>query len=348
MKGKLYIYAANVHRGGGRSLLVALLRRINLRFCLFVDARIDLTHISNNDWQVEYVKPSIFARLKSEIYLKNNVTSHDAVLSFGSLPPLFKLRGHVVVFLQNRYLVDNMPSDNLPFKPRIRIILERWWLLFRLHNANEFVVQTPTMKKFLNNRTNGKVPIRVIPFADRITNTSQNLKSHICAEPSSLSFAYIASGEPHKNHLKLIEAWNLLAKEGVFPTLYLTLDRNFYPELCDEIANLGSRLGAKIINLGHLDEDRIQALYKEICALIYPSKFESFGLPLIEAREAGLAVLAPELDYVRDLVLPEQVFDPNSSVSIARAVKRFIGIKEDMVTILSGADFLSELFIKGK
>ena len=48
--------------------------------------------------------------------------------------------------------------------------------------------------------------------------------------------------------------------------------------------------------------------------------------PLIEAKYLNLPVLAGELDYIRDLIDPIQTFDPNSSISIYRAVKRFLNV----------------------
>ena len=76
-------------------------------------------------------------------------------------------------------------------------------------------------------------------------------------------------------------------------------------------------------------------------ALIYPSLFESFGMPIIEARSFNLPVLASELDYVRDLIDPEGSFDPNSPVSIARAVKRFMGHKTNKAHLTTGTDFIN-------
>lgn len=66
--------------------------------------------------------------------------------------------------------------------------------------------------------------------------------------------------------------------------------------------------------------------YAETKALIYPSLFESFGLPLFEARLLNLDVLASDSDFVRDLVEPIQTFDPYSPYSIANAVIRHMGI----------------------
>ena len=71
--------------------------------------------------------------------------------------------------------------------------------------------------------------------------------------------------------------------------------------------------------------------------------FESFGLPLIEAKQVGLPVLGSELDYVRDILNPEQSFDPNSPVSIARAVKRHLGMNVTPVHLLDAQEFLLRL-----
>lgn len=60
-------------------------------------------------------------------------------------------------------------------------------------------------------------------------------------------------------------------------------------------------------------------------------------------ESAGLPIVAAELDYVRDVVTPMQTFDPTSPVSIARAVKRFLGVADHPSPLLSPADFLRQI-----
>jgi glycosyltransferase involved in cell wall biosynthesis len=102
----------------------------------------------------------------------------------------------------------------------------------------------------------------------------------------------------------------------------------------------------RLINLGSQPHEQIIHLYTQVQALIYPSTFESFGLPLIEARQAGLAILAAELDFVRDVVDPEQVFDPQSHVSIARAVRRFLGEPAQALPLLSAEEFMTRILLE--
>lgn len=344
MPNKVFIHATNVHQGGGRSLLEALLKAIHgkAEFVLFLDERMPIPENSVHDVRIKRIKPSILQRLRAERALGFSVAADDIVLCFGNLPPLFRLRGHTVVFVQNRYLVDNVTLDGFPLRVRLRLAIERLWLAKKMSNVSEFVVQTPTMKRLLEMKTQGTVPVRVLPFAAERNDDAGMQQLEVQTE-YECDFIYIASGEPHKNHRRLIEAWCLLAEEGMFPSLCLTLDEVRFAKLYAEIKVMHQRYGLKIINAGELLHENILGLYGNAAALIYPSTFESFGLPLIEARQAGLAVLASELDYVRDVLDPDQAFDPYSAISIARAVKRHLGVVETPLQILDGASFLDRL-----
>lgn len=155
-------------------------------------------------------------------------------------------------------------------------------------------------------------------------------------------------GDPHKNHLVLIQAWCMLASEGIFPSLCLTVSQSQFVVLCKELDRLRKLYNLNVENLGELSRDSIKKLYEESGALIYPSKLESFGLPLVEARQAGLSILAPELDYVRDLIDPEETFDPDSAVSIARAIKRYMGLADGTLPLLTANEFIDRILIRAR
>jgi hypothetical protein len=70
---------------------------------------------------------------------------------------------------------------------------------------------------------------------------------------------------------------------------------------------------------------------------------KSFILQLFEAVEHQLIILASELDYVRDNIDPIQSFDPNSTISISRAVKRFLEIKKDPIKIYTSEKLIAKL-----
>ena len=349
MSGRLIIHATNVHQGGGRALLGKLLRVIPVssRAFLLLDNRMPIPDDLADGLRLKQVEPTVSERFKAERWLANNVRADDLVLCFGNLPPLFKLRGHVVVFLQNRYLIDNVSLDSFSIKIRLRLSIERLWLSSRISNADEFIVQTVTMKSLLEAKTRGKVSVRVLPFIMELGGYGRKIvQAKMKKKRRNCEFLYVASGEPHKNHERTIEAWRLLAEEGLFPSLRLTLDEMVFSDLCREIEGMRQQYGLQVVNMGKLTHAEILALYKDVDALIFPSTLESFGLPLIEARQASLPVIASELDYVRDILDPEQSFDPYSSISIARAVKRFLEVDEFQLPLLDAKGFLDQLLGK--
>jgi glycosyltransferase involved in cell wall biosynthesis len=350
VSSRLFVQATNVHQGGGKTLLSALLGACTgvKQIVALLDSRMILPVNIPANLTVKSVTPTVWQRLRVEWWLNRDVTSDDIVLCFGNLPPLFKLDGHVVVFVQNRYLVDDIQLGAFSLKVRLRLIIERVWFLTRTPNVDEFVVQTPTMKALLEARTKRKIPILVLPFIDSSNGYTRGAPSSEKRNGEAFDFIYVASGEPHKNHRQLIEAWCLLAEKGVFPSLKLTLDRADFAELCAWIDRKTERYQLNVSNLGSISSEEITMLYSSVDALIYPSKFESFGLPLIEARQASLPVLASELDYVRDVLDPEQAFDPESAVSIVRAVKRFMGIEESALPLLDAGAFMKQILTRSE
>jgi len=208
--------------------------------------------------------------------------------------------------------------------------------MLRVNNAF-VIVQSPSMaREAALHVSNGC--IKVMPFVPEMLQKGLRVDAPIC----KYDFVYVASGEPHKNHKRLIEAWEILGAEGVFPSLALTVDEDQHGKLAEHIRLKSDAAGLRISNIGVIPRHQMPLLYAESSALIYPSLFESYGLPLIEASQAGLPLVAAESDYVRDVCAPAVTFDPASAVSIARAVKRYLGL-EKIVAPLTPQEFLIQI-----
>lgn len=336
----LYISAFRVNQGGGATLLVNLLETPYDKKTIFLlDTRLDLSKVTfGKNVHTRFVSPTIKSRILSELWLSRVTTTNDTILCFANLPPLFTVKAKVVVFLQNRFLIDNSTLIGFKFFVKLRILVERLWFRLRINTVDKFVVQTLSMKALLSRLCDINL-ITVAAFFPSNLVYKRSLKSKTNKLNSDTCFLYVASGDPHKNHVNLIYAWSLLADEGIFPELILTIDNHKYTKLCDFIEEniLSNQLNIK--NIYNIDS--VNELYEKADALIYPSLTESFGIPIIEARSFNLPVLASELDYVRDLIDPEESFDPNSPVSISRAVKRSMGHKQHQVDLTTGVDFIN-------
>lgn len=344
MQANLILYAPNVHTGGGVVLLNELLSvwpaEKSLHAFLDIRARRHLVPL-HSTVKVTWVAPRVLTRLRAEflVYQASN-RNNATIFCFHGLPPLLPLRGNIVIFIQNRLLIEHGKLTKYPFKVRVRLWIERLWGRTLQNRCARYIVQTPSMAAVLRDWLRCNIPVSVVPFASPIHATPSLFTK---SRGKKFDFVYVASGEAHKNHRNLLEAWHLLTNAGLKPSLALTINPESYPSLANEVSRYAQEYELNIVNLGHLPAVDIPLLYQSSSALIFPSQVESFGLPLIEATQLGLPILASELDYVRDVIQPTETFDPNSPVSIARAVKRFLGKAESTVQIRSAEEFLAEV-----
>ena len=319
MTFKRLLYAPNIHQGGGMSLLLPLLEALkdeaDVMFVL--DERIELPEGLSLVGKVHRVKATLFSRLRFELEMPHLVTVESLLLCMGNLPPLFAHKCHQQVFVQNRYLIDDVSLNEFGLSVRLRLMLERWWLNSRACYVRRFIVQTPTMQVLMKSSLG--VEAEVLPFVANM----KAIESNAVEIEKLYDFLYVASGEPHKNHKILVKAWIELAREKLFPSLCLTLDARRFPELSAWVASESYRYGLNISMIGECSYTEMQELYLRSRAMIYPSLFESFGLPLIEATRVGLPVLAGKLPFVEDVINSKEFFDPDSASSIAYAVRQF-------------------------
>ena len=335
------LHAPNIHQGGGLILLKTILENLPKNSILFLDIRLPFPTKELLNAKVFWVKPTILSRLRAEWKLKSVAVESTDVICFGNLPPLLSCKGNVTLFIQNRYCIDKSISLNeFKIRIRIRILIERFWFRSRLIYIKNFVVQTKSMRKIL--KSNFKKNVKVLPF---VPNINLSIKeANLKLDESQFDFVYVASGDPHKNHKNLIYAWIELSKSGIHPSLCLTIDNSTYFELCDWIRTISKEYSLNIENYGLIKHSKVLSLYKQSKALIFPSFLESFGLPLVEASFLNLPIIASELDYVRDIVSPTQSFDPSSSTSIARAVRRYLNNPEDFVQQVDVNAFINTIF----
>jgi len=335
---RLLIHAPGINVGGGLVLLKELLAVVNIESSwINLDSRavslIDLKPMLN----YSIVRPSLISRLVGEFRLYLNSTNKDTVLCFNGMPPIFPVKGNVKVFLQNRHLLGHNSLSVFTFKTRIRLTVERYICKIFKFNVSEFIVQTPSMKHAVLEGLCDSINVRIYPFMPLLDLTGDNIT---LSEKND--FIYVADGEHHKNHNNLLKAWVELALEGIYPSLVLTIPKRNH-KLLSKLSIIRKKYNLVIENKSELEYDMVKMHYLNSRSLIYPSTFESFGLPLLEASNFGLPIIASELDFVRDVCTPLHTFDPNSPLSIARAVKRFLGISMATVKIYTAKEFIEEL-----
>jgi glycosyltransferase involved in cell wall biosynthesis len=121
---------------------------------------------------------------------------------------------------------------------------------------------------------------------------------------------YPANRWPHKNHARLLAAFALIRREQ--PDLRLVLTGSGH----DRVPSVE---GVEI--RGRVSPDELVALYRQAAALVFPSLYEGFGLPPLEAMACGCPVAASDLPALREVCGDAvRYFDPERPDEIAAAI----------------------------
>lgn len=148
-------------------------------------------------------------------------------------------------------------------------------------------------------------------------------------------FLYAGRLEKKKNTPILIEA--------------LSIVRENYPEIKEKLVLIGNAsfgydevkfmieeydLEREIIMPGWVDEADMPYIFASASAFIFPTRYEGFGIPLLQAMACGLPIAVSDIPVLHEVAADVALyFDPNDSCSIALAMKSLVldsALREDL------------------
>jgi glycosyltransferase involved in cell wall biosynthesis len=136
---------------------------------------------------------------------------------------------------------------------------------------------------------------------------------------------YVGGIKPHKNLVRLIEAFAELRK-GEFEELKLLI-------IGDEISKLPSlrravhshKLHKHVRFLGFLPDETLAALYRLAAVFVFPSLYEGFGLPPLEAMASGTPVVTSNVSSLPEVAGDAAMLvDPYDVSSIVTGMRRVL------------------------
>jgi glycosyltransferase involved in cell wall biosynthesis len=101
--------------------------------------------------------------------------------------------------------------------------------------------------------------------------------------PGPPYFLFLGTLEPRKNVPMLVEAWRAARRQVDVDLVLAGRRRADFPALAPEP-------GLRVV--GEVAEEQLSAWYSGALAVVYPSLYEGFGLPVLEAMQCGAAVIA--------------------------------------------------------
>ena len=126
------------------------------------------------------------------------------------------------------------------------------------------------------------------------------------AEVAGKYVYYPAITRPHKNHHVLLDSIARLKTQGRFDhQLVLSgIQTSHWKTLCRQIRQLG--LEETVRHVGYVPYNRVRQLYQGADCVVFPTEFEGFGLPVMEACEAGKKIIVSRLEVFDELGVPER------------------------------------------
>jgi glycosyltransferase involved in cell wall biosynthesis len=133
----------------------------------------------------------------------------------------------------------------------------------------------------------------------------------------------VAAKRPHKNLIRLLDALSLIAAARR-PLLVLAgYHTQYETELHARVADLGIADSVRI--LGWISESQLEGLYAAAACFVFPSLYEGFGLPVLEAMARGLPVACSGRGALEEVAGDAALrFDPEDPASIAAGIERLV------------------------
>lgn len=139
-------------------------------------------------------------------------------------------------------------------------------------------------------------------------------------EPGYPYVFYVGNTKPHKNFNRLLEAF---ARSGLLGEVRLVCTGSPSKRVLSLIQELG--LERHVVFAGTIPDELLPAYYRGALALIFPSLYEGFGLPTLEAMACGIPVVTSSVTSLPEVVGDAAVLvDPYDVESIAWGIQRVV------------------------
>lgn len=174
---------------------------------------------------------------------------------------------------------------------RTRMLILKRLMLSSCRSAKRVIVQTPTMKSLVTEQfmlPAERVSI-VIPPAPPLPGPESS-KARVLGEEGELKLLYVGNDCTFKNVRVAVMGLDLLRRTVPNAVLCLTWPTDH-----------AVTKKTAIVCLGHLSRSLLANAYREATLLVMPSLVETVGLPMIEAMNVGLPVLAADRPYAHDI-----------------------------------------------
>lgn len=185
-----------------------------------------------------------------------------------------------------------------------------------VQNAKHVITVSEFSKSEISQRLG--VPVNKISVIYNAVDSRFAILNNQPKQPEKQYILSVGSIDPRKNLKSVLEAHRLLH------------------DLCIPLKVAGG--SSKIFNdleitenlknvqfLGRVSDDQLIQLYREATVFVYPSLYEGFGLPPVEAMKSGVPVVTSDIPVLREVCQDAALYvDPKNSVAVSQAVRSLL------------------------
>lgn len=132
--------------------------------------------------------------------------------------------------------------------------------------------------------------------------------------------------EPRKNLPKTLDAYEMLPKRLTknYPLVVVGKLGWKHSEIEEKISSMRED-GLDIVTLGYVPDSELPAIYKKASVLVFPSLYEGFGLPILEAQATGTPVITSDIEPMKTIAGKGAVLiEPGEPKSISEAIEKIL------------------------
>jgi glycosyltransferase involved in cell wall biosynthesis len=145
---------------------------------------------------------------------------------------------------------------------------------------------------------------------------------------------YVGRIDPRKNLIVLVEAFSILKKRNEIPCKLVIAGKSYFAESRLHHTIERSEFRNDIELAGFIPDSELPSLYHNAAAFVYPSAWEGFGLPPLEAMASGTPVIVCDLPVFRETLADAALIVPDDPEKIADAMHLLLTNEEKRANLI--------------
>jgi len=239
-------------------------------------------------------KAMSFPRLWSQFRLSYEILRHP--------PDVLFVPAHTIPLFHGHCVVATLHDVGFRHFPELYTPLERYYhdfcMGFSVKHATRIIAISEATKKDLikfYRAEASKIKVVYHGFSkEKYYPLRKGEKASIKVEKLKPFLFFIGRLEAKKNVKNLIKAYGLLRQDPLIKEKLVLAGRPgyMYEQIKSEIEKLKSEVKKDVVELGYVDDEMVSELTRHASVFAFPSRFEGFGMPIIETMASGVPVVA--------------------------------------------------------